>query len=277
MSFLLLCVRCVAIAALLSDLSDTILCHTSDSVLSYPSDIILYNTSDGDSSHRLYALVLPRLLVLRLLRLLRLLLLLLMQLLLLLLMLAARRHTAAGSKVMISQDGGAAEGRQTGEGMQGDAGGSSSGNRSAGVGGAAEREGEAEAEADSPVLRIEAWQYDLIFGSESLKRRVRDSLLRLLLVENLASPASSTVTGAAGGVGEAGEGVGTGEVSAAGPEGEGEGEAGEEEGGRATRASKTWQRALDQVLLDLEELVALSDAPQVRWCCERSCLCCVRL
>jgi hypothetical protein len=90
-----------------------------------------------------------------------------------------------------------------------------------------------------------------------LKRRVRDSLVRLLLSENLASPESSSSFarggGEAGDRGEGGGGVDADVASAA-----DQAVAGEEgEEGRAARASRTWQRALDQVLLDLEELVAL--------------------
>lgn len=117
--------------------------------------------------------------------------------------------------------------------------------------------GQVENVTPSPKLSMEAWQYDIIFRSRGLKNRVREALIRLLLVEEGAAPEdrSGPATGpfkdadvSAGVDAQGGENSNRSadgakvqaEDGAVGAEVQTVGEA-------SAKVSAVWQRALDQV------------------------------
>ena len=99
------------------------------------------------------------------------------------------------------------------------------------------------------------WQYDMILGSDALKGRVREALVRTLLAEQ----GTDMDVGMAAPSGDAGLEQKVGE-DAQKPKEEPASERAQAEAGSAgevsARVSDTWQRALDGVLQEIEELVA---------------------
>ena len=110
----------------------------------------------------------------------------------------------------------------------------------------------------SPKLCMEAWQCYLIFGSDELKRRVAESLLKLLIMEDRLDEAQGLEQKDRQ-VGEAGGGE---------EEGEEEGGKGEQESeaAKSARLSATWQKALDQV-------VTHTHTHTHTRCCRHGCRC----
>ena len=102
------------------------------------------------------------------------------------------------------------------------------------------------------------WQYDMILGSDALKGRVREALVRTLLAEQ----GTDMDVGMAAPSGDAGLEQEVGE-DAQKPKEEPASERAQAEAGSAgevsARVSDTWQRALDEVLQEIEELVADDD------------------
>ena len=99
------------------------------------------------------------------------------------------------------------------------------------------------------------WQYDMILGSDALKGRVREALVRTLMAEQ----GTDMDVGMAAPSGDAGLEQKVGE-DAQKPKEEPASERAQAEAGSAgevsARVSDTWQRALDGVLQEIEELVA---------------------